>query len=336
MYTCYCISSVKSSRMKRQTLLLFFVLSVFYGSGQRLLVTCSTERNSDNSVSIYADAQISGEYTLKITFTEFSGFTCSLMSTYRSGNTEIGLTTIFKGRREIAKLTPIKSASTYALNYKYTYYPGITVRRVPDSNFVYLLPGSPGNRLRISRVSYIGDRLGQKSQDNFSAIGFVYKLGDTICASRAGTIYDCSDEIKEGEKGTEWYKRDRNRISIQQKDGTLANYSIVSPIQLLVAAGDYVVPGQPLAVFNKESEKYHVFFSVYYLDEKKILVDNANSNAEKLPNAYTYISTAFYLDQADRADSPARLEINKQYIAAHPKEIIATELSKKDKKKLGL
>lgn len=322
--------------MKHQNLLLLFILLVLNGFGQQRLIICSSERNADNTISIYADAQISGEYTLKFTFTAFQGYTVSLMSTYHSGSSEIGLATVFRGRREVAKLTPVKNASMYAMSYMYTYYPGITVRKVPDSTFVYLLPGTEGTHLRVSGVTYIGERLGQKSQENFSAIGFIYKMGDTICASRAGTVYDCSDAIKEGEKGSEWYKRDRNRIHIQQKDGTLANYSILSPIQLLVAPGDYVVPGQPLAVFNKTSEKYHVLFSVYYLDEKKTLVDNTNSNSEKLPSAYTYLSTAFYLDPTDRAGSPAGLEISKQYITAHPKEIVATELSKKDKKKLGL
>jgi hypothetical protein len=323
-------------QMKHQNLLLISVLLVLNGfSQQRLLITCSSERNADNTVSIYADAQISGEYTVKLTFTDFKGYTSSL-TTHPVGSTEIALATVFRGRREIVKLTPIKTASFYALGYKYTYYPGTTVRRTPDSSFVYLLPGSEGVRLRVSRVNYVGERVGQKSQDNFSAIGFVYKMGDTICASRAGTIYACSDEIKEGEKGSEVYKSTRNHINIQQKDGTLANYSVLSPMQLLVAPGDYVVPGQPLAVFNKESERYHVLFSVYYLDEKKTFIDNTNSGSERLPSAYTYLSTAFYLDPADRAGSPEGLEVRKEYLAAHPKDIIATELSKKDKKKLGL
>ncbi|MES2372404.1 MAG: hypothetical protein V4557_07480 [Bacteroidota bacterium] len=322
--------------MKHQNLLLLFMLFVLNGFSQQRLITCSSERNPDNTVSIYADAQISGEYTVKITFTDFQGYACSMMNTYRSGGSEIGLATVFRGRREIAKLTPVKNASMYSSSYNYTYYPGTTVRKTPDSSFVYLLPGTEGTRLRVSGVTYIGERFGQKSQENFSAVGFIYKLGDTICASRAGTIYDCSDAIKEGERGSEWYKSNRNRIAIQQKDGTLAHYSILSPIQLLVEAGDYVVPGQPLAVFNKTSEKYNVMFSVYYLDEKKILVDNTKSSSERLPGAYTYLSTAFYLEPTDKATSPTGLEISKQYVTAHPKEIVATELSKKDKKKLGL
>ncbi|MEO8174082.1 MAG: hypothetical protein ABI581_13400 [Sediminibacterium sp.] len=321
--------------MKHQNLLLVLVLLVLNGFGQRASITCSSERNPDNTISIYADAQINGEYTIKLTFTDFNGYTSSL-TTYRSGNSEIALATVTRGRREIVKLTPMKTAQSFGMGYRYTFYAGTVTRRAPDSNFVYLLPVSPGARLRISGVTYVGERIGQKSLDNFSAIGFIYKMGDTICASRAGTVYDCSDEIKEGEKGFEWYKRDRNRIAIQQKDGTLAHYSILSPIQLLVAPGDYVIPGQALAVFNKQSDKYTVLFSVYYLDEKKTLVDNTNSNPEKLPGAYTYLPTAFYMDQADRAGSPSGLETSKEYIAAHPKEIIATELSKKDKKKLGL
>ena len=120
--------------------------------------------------------------------------------------------------------------------------------------------------------------------------------GDTICAARAGTVYDCSDEAKDGEKGNQYYsKNNRNKIGIQHKDGSMAHYSILAPIQLLVEAGDNVIPGQPLAVFNKESEKYTVLFSVNYLDEKRITVD-VNNNDPQMPVASPYLYLpAFFL-----------------------------------------
>jgi hypothetical protein len=97
------------------------------------------------------------------------------------------LVTVFRGRREIVKLTPDKNASFYAMNYKYTYYPRDNLHEEHPIVVLYTCcPVQMAVRLRVSRVNYVGERVGQKSQDNFSAIGFIYKMGDTICASRAG------------------------------------------------------------------------------------------------------------------------------------------------------
>ena len=96
--------------------------------------------------------------------------------------------------------------------------------------------------------------------------------------------------VSEGEKSTEFYKSERNKIAIQHKDGSIGAYSILAPIKFSAGLGDYVIPGQALAVFNKESEKYLVLFSTYYLDKKKLLTEN---NTGKIPApsyfAYTVI-----------------------------------------------
>ncbi len=318
--------------MKQRSLLFIFLLSILSGFAQPASIMCSSERNADNTVSIYADCQIYAEYTVKLMFIELRGYSSSI-STSSSGSTEIALVTVYRGRREILRLTPIKSASSFALTYKYSYWPGTALRKMPDSNFVYLFPGSEGKQVHISRVGSVSERIGQNNTDNIRALGFGYKLGDTLCATRGGVVFDCSDAIKEGEKGMEVFKSERNHITMQHKDGTLASYSILSPIQLLVSAGDNVIPGQPIAILNKESERYTVLFSVYYLDEKKVLIDNSNSNSKKSPTAFTYLPTIFYGEAGAKPNIP---EINKYYTISHPKEIVTLEMSKKDKKKLGL
>lgn len=305
-------------------LLCFFTVPL---TAQLKLITCSSEQNSDRSISIYADSRAEGEYTLKIIFTALSGYTTNV-------NSDMALITAYRGRREIVRLSPSKAATTFALNYRYQYFAGNSLRKKPDSTFAYLLPANEGAGLRISKVSSIAESIGQKPADELFSTGFVYQKTDTICAARAGTIYELFDGMKEGEKSTEFYKKDRNHIRVQQKDGTLASYAVLAPIQLLVSPGENVLPGQPLAVFNKESEKYTVLFSVYYLDEKRLLADRTgDAILTSTASPYLHLPAVFFQPETGKADV---LLLNKRYTAIHPKELVALELSKKEKKKLGL
>lgn len=245
-------------------LFLFLCFNISASLAQDVSITCTSERNADNSISVYADSRCYGEYTLKLTFTSLLGY-----STTANLHSGVALATVTSGRKEIMKLTPDKSAQTYSLQYRYQYFPGKSMYRVPDSSFVYLMPSNAGNHLKISKVSSLSERFGTKQTDNFYGTGFIYQPDDTICAARAGTIYYCDNKVKEGEDATTYFRSGRNRIGIQHKDGTLGDYTMLAPIQLLVSAGEDVYPGQPLAVFNKKSEKYIVLFSTYYLDEKK-------------------------------------------------------------------
>ena len=297
-------------------------------TAQESLVTITSERNTDNSVSIYADSRINGDYTLKITFPTLTG--------YKGNNVynDIAVVTITRGKREVVKLVPDKLSPSYSFFYQHTYFPGIAQRRAPaDSNFQYLLPGTKDNVIRISRVSNIGDMLKLKNPNEYAGIGFVYAAGDTICAARAGTVYSCADDVVKDEKGALVYTSKRNHINIQQKDGTLANYAVRAPIKLLIAAGDNVIPGQPIAVFTSQSEHYEVLFSVSYLDEKAVMVNTQNAGAIT-PVYYHYVSPVFCVGEDGHTSNLS--VVNQTFKVGYPKELIGVELSKKDKKKLGL
>lgn len=303
---------------------IFFPLIITFA--QVKLITCHTEQNTDNTLSIIAESQAFGQHTVKLIFKSFEGFKSNI-------NTPVALFSVRFGKSELAKLTLNNSAIPPSLNFSYNYFHGVALNRKPDSNFVYLIPGSRGNRLFTFPVTSLQEIINHNTTNYFYITGFRYQLGDTICAVRAGEIYLCSDEVKEGEKGGQIFNRERNFIYIEHKDGTLSQYSIPAPIKLLVKSGDYVIPGQPLAFFNKESESYKLIFSVDYLDEKKVL---SNTNAElSIPpiSPYIYLSTVFYDGDISRG---TRLSENKQYTIQHPKEIIGAELSKKDKKKNGI
>jgi len=307
-------------------LFVFFFLISSFSFSQSALITCSTKSNPDRSVSIYANCQANAEYTVKLIFSSYSGYTSRSFL-----NSNVALVTINRGYMEIMKLIPDNSINP-SLQYKYQYFPGRAFKKMPDTTFEYLLPASSGKKLQVTRVSSQVSSLFQQTGVNigteYRGTGFLYSPGDTICASRAGIVFECSDTLKTPEKTETVFMRGRNRISIEHRDGTLGIYGVLSPIKLLVKTGDEVFPGQPLAVFNSNGEKYIVLFSTCYLDEKKLLSDNSYDNSR--PVHFIYMPTHFYADENDRL---TKLQVRGQYTVQHPNEIITAEMSKKEKKK---
>lgn len=293
---------------------------------QQRLITCTSERNPDNSIIIVADSRAFGDYTIKMIFTSLTDYTTSEILTANAL-----ITTVRQGRKEIIKLkNRLSSASPF--QYHFEYFPGKALRKMPDTSFLYLLPAAANKTVRISKVSSVAERLGQNRENDYSGTGFVYKLGDTICAARAGLVYACNDDILEGEKTDDFYKSERNKIRIQHNDGSLSSYDILAPIQLLVSPGENIYPGKPLAIFNKQSEKYTVLFATYYLDENKLTTEK-NAEEKSTPSNYVYLPTRFYTGGDIVSD---QLKVNNTYLVQHSKNIITAELSKKEKKKLGL
>lgn len=309
------------------TLIILSGLSIASSFGQTRLINCTNQANPDHSISITADSRAYGQYTVKFIFTSLSGYTVN-----GSIWNDIATATVEFGQREILRLTPVKSAMTnYMYGYYYIYFPGVPLRRMPDSSFQYLLPAKQGKQLRIFQVFSLAERFDLKQKDGYIGTGFEYKLGDTICASRAGVVYECSDEVKEGESRNTFFKRGRNNIAIQHKDYTMSDYDITAPIHLLVSLGDFVYPSQPLAVFNKESERYALMLSTYYVDEKKVMADRSNS-ASLLSSYLSFLPTHFYIGENN---SSGLVQVNKEYFVQHPLSIITAEMSKKEKRKLG-
>jgi hypothetical protein len=307
----------------RTILFILFSFSSFYSFSQAGLIRCSTQNNPDKSVSINASSQAYADYTLKVTFTTLEGYTSRSLNI-----SNIALVTVHPGNAEIMKLTQDNSARNFSFQYRYQYFPGLSFHKMPDTSFQYLLPASAGNRIRVTSISSTVSMLSQKLGTEYRGTGFNYKLNDTICAARAGIVFEAIDTVTVGEKAEEIYKRGRNRINIEHRDGTLGNYGITAPIKLLVSPGDEVFPGQPLAVFNKENERYTVIFSTCYLDEKKILAENNMDNTLY----FNYMPAYFYGSENDRSTI---LQRNKEYTVQHPGNIIAAEMTKKEKKKFG-
>jgi hypothetical protein len=292
--------------------------------GQPGSIRFTTQSNTDGTVSIFANSQAYGEYSVKLTFTSLSGFTSRSLST-----TDIAIASAYPGYAEIMKFTRERGAANFALQYRSQYFPGRSLHKMPDTAFQYLIPATAGNRLRVIAISSSVSPMSKQLKSEFRGTGFFCKAGDTICAARASIVYECSDTATEVEKAETVYRQGRNRIQVLQRDGTLGIYGITAPIKLLVAPGDEVFPGQPLAVFNNGTEKCRLYFSSCYLDEKKLLTGNVFDNSIY----YTYVPTHFY---GSGEESSSLLQLGKEYTVQHPKEIVAEEMTRREKKKFGL
>jgi hypothetical protein len=306
--------------MKKYTLsvltICFITITSFAQNG---LITLENEYYPDGSIAINASSKANCKYTIKLNFTSLSGY-----SNNRGGNPYI--TTVNAGTSQVTKLSLDKNAGFKSLNYTYSFYPGVSFRKAPNNYTHYMLPIAAGKTTQVTAVSQLSTVLGQQSDSYSFAQGFKYELGDTIFASRAGIVYNINNQLKQGEGGNTVYTSDRNHIYIQHKDGTLAYYTILAPINCLVQNGDFVTPGQPIAVFNVASQRYTMLFSVYYLDEEKIRTDNIREMMAALPVYY-------YLNE----NAPStNLAENQKYESVKSIEIIGEELSNREKKKIGI
>jgi hypothetical protein len=153
---------------------------------------------------------------------------------------------------------------------------------------------------------------------DYRATVFILKQNDNICAARAGTVVECIDTVKAGEKSDIAYRKDRNKVLVQHRDGTVGVYAVTAPFKLLVKPGDKVIPGQPLAVLNGASEKYKLYFSVCYLEESKLVTATSFDSRAY----YSYMPTVFYGSEKERS---SLLQAGKEYIVQHPKAMITAE-----------
>ncbi|HVZ24808.1 MAG TPA: hypothetical protein VG842_02075 [Sediminibacterium sp.] len=285
---------------------------------------CTHEVNADKSVTIFAENRSVVTKTVQLLFRELQGYRCSLQENFAFAN-------VPPGKHEVARLTPENHSSFRSYHYTYRHFDGTIFHKPPDADFVYLLPASAHTILRAMRIQSVSSANGENTDDSYFAIGFQYKEGDTICAARAGTVYACSDTVREGEKKGEVYKRERNHIRIESKDGSLCHYDILAPIQLLVTIGDKVIPGQPLAVLKGPGQKYEAYFSVAYLDDAKLKNLPGYPDSKKTVTVYDYIHPQFFIRETQHGEIPIA---GNYYTVEQPLSVITHEMTKKEKKKL--
>jgi len=139
---------------------------------------------------------------------------------------------------------------------------------MPDSNFIYLLPSTSNNTITVKT----GLSLEYNDINSFRGNYFIFKLNDTVTSMRAGRVINVSNDIY----GDEWLshktQNPKNIIQIEHKDGTIASYLFTSSVKHLIKIGDFVMPGDPIALFVEQGDNNILFVNIRYTDAKNFQI----------------------------------------------------------------
>jgi hypothetical protein len=315
---------------------LFLVLTAIFISGiiyAQPVIKIYHQNDFNKGYKILADNRNNVSYTVVLTFTTLEGYKISQeerIGLPRQGihdykNSPPGTYVFIIPAQSIGNLVCVLNhveGPVHSFHYSHKSYKGVNINN-PDTAFTYLIPALANHEVTAFHTFYIGEILGKEKPGYYSA-GFRFHRGDTICAARTGTVYEVSDTAQRRTKDEFYNIKTHNFIYIEQPDGTLAHYTIASPVKLLVQPGDRVIAGEPIAIFSAEDFNYPLIFRVSYL--------NLNNEPDEEGSYHSTIRTNFYTEQ-NHTQQP---EDKKIYTSVHPTEITTKELTKKEIKKLGL
>lgn len=290
-------------------------ISCYAGLVHSQTIAVTSEQDDKKAVLIYATNRTIGTYTVALNFPILEGFETSFN---KDEYYEVP-----SGKKLLLKLTPDKG-KTPDLQFGFKSYEGKVFKNAPENKVKYVLPSMAGNEIAYLESQKISERIGKSPPKDYQAYYFQFKAGDTVCASRSGMVTKINDDIKQGQSLNTSFSANRNQIKIEQKDGTLAQYTFVSPIISLVDVGKEIKAGDPIAVLGHQSDKFGVFFSVYYLDEAKLIaVQKLAANQPKY--IFSYLPVDFHLK------NNAALEFGQTYVVEHPKDLLKAEMAKEKK-----
>lgn len=262
-----------------------------------------------NDVIFDAESEMYGSHTLVLKFS---------LQGYRYPAGGEAIIPVQRGHNSSVYKLMGEESSSRSYNYKYRYYRGRYNCR-PKLDYPYLLPVATGKELGVTRLNNLDELFGKADVDSILGLSFYYEGLDTIRAIRSGQVVQV-DYKKQGSKeakGSLVYNRGSSDIVfVEHDDGTIVRYICITATDVLVEPGDRIIVGQPLAVFTKEGERQGLGIHLYYLGKDF-------SNKRIIPKFYT-------------EQGLSELNFKQRYKSVSTKEILEKELTKKEKKKLGL
>ncbi len=251
---------------------------------------------------------------LTLTFRNSSSFSTTVPMPYTTSVSAKGSTSITLSENGF---------STPDYNYTYSYRWGC-LNTNPDTDYPYLIPVSEGKGTRVGMLTLFNKTYNLREKvpsKNYYAISFSTAMGDTVFASRGGTVFNTKNNANLKHENYSM-ATDENEIYIAHKDCTRARYSVLN--EIFVKEGQKIEAGAPIAIAggDKYTQGSHVRFCVMY----SYLCDTCKNGDSAYGNVYVH--PKFYLGN-EVVDTVAR---NTTYTSAHTDEIITKEMSKSELK----
>lgn len=205
---------------------------------------------------------------------------------------------VFYSKRLLFTINPIIPDKGTRFSYRYNYMNGVVNPRKIDPAFIYRLPysesaGREARNLTNVYDSYFG---GDDRSVNFKAFQFTMNRGDTVYASRKGSVVRVIDKHDPLEGVGEVSLTENNEVYVQHADGTIARYGVLEKGSITVKPGDTVFPGTPIGLAGTlDGEIYQLRFYVYYQTDN---LDSINALSDHMVT-YTYIDPVFATSEGE-------------------------------------
>jgi hypothetical protein len=140
------------------------------------------------------------------------------------------------------------------VSYNYEFYYGIGCHDTEvNENIDYALPVGFGLNTSIDNLSYIGELTDNEAPEDFYGLSFSASRGDTIYASRRGTVGEVDQEFDDGELN-KLFSSKTNSITILHEDCTFGTYNSIQQGSAFVKTGQQVEVGDPIALVAQKED----------------------------------------------------------------------------------
>jgi len=267
-------------------------------------------------------------YILELNFTTLQNMKCDHALPYRA--------MMKPGTNKLFKLSKENANDPFQFKYAINYTKGC-ISPTADTGFTYILPIAPGKETQV----YVMENLQQSnpggssggSQEtipkpkNWYVIRMRMKPGDTIFASRRGTVTEVDDRSNLNDSGVATAGSE-NYIEINHGDCSFGRYGILKRNSALVKPGQFVEAGMAIGLVggDKYGRGSEARFRVYYNIEEK---DPQTNEATNRNIYWEYVPLKFWT----KNNGKTSLKHGANYISEHPLSIIKQEIKKHESKR---
>jgi hypothetical protein len=299
-------------------ILLIFLLNGSDLYSQQSAVQISSERNSRDGYTFYAQNNSQTPFVVTIDFTRLINLTSSGSLPYSANAT--------RGRSRLLTLNQSMTEQQTSFRYRYRYQSGC-LNTEPDRDIEYLLPYPEGTAAKGGQLSYIGRWIEQETPEGWYSLVFYIEEPTTIHAARKGTVV----AVRDGDNTPNSelvFSTNRNFVTIVHDDCTFSRYSTFRDDEIYVNEGDIVYPGDELGMASGDELGFgnQIRLLTYYRNDASISIERSESEGI---HSWHYVKPLFRTASAEKVE----IERDTEYISLHPAEVITSEMGRREQRR---